>query len=205
MAKLRLTKGELKRQRDNLKQFQQYLPTLQLKKQQIQIEIQRTRAQLDKQLKEIEDAKISIQPWAGLFTERPKDFSGWVKPKTIIVSSANIASVDIPVFERVEFEGAEYDLFSTPLWVDNAVESIQQLVILVEHARVIKTQERLLRDELRITTQRVNLLEKVKIPESRESIRRIRIYLGDQQTNAVGRSKLAKNKIGKLQLEEATL
>ena len=39
MAKIKLTKGELKRQRDSLKQFQHYLPTLQLKKQQLQMKI----------------------------------------------------------------------------------------------------------------------------------------------------------------------
>jgi V/A-type H+-transporting ATPase subunit D len=39
MSKIKLTKGELKRQRDSLKQFQRYLPTLQLKKQQLQMKI----------------------------------------------------------------------------------------------------------------------------------------------------------------------
>jgi V/A-type H+-transporting ATPase subunit D len=55
---------------------------------------------------------------------------------------------------------------------------------------------------LRIVTQRVNLFEKVKIPESKENIRRINIYIGDQQTNSVGRSKIAKKKC---ELREAAL
>ena len=41
----------------------------------------------------------------------------------------------------------------------------------------------------------VNLFEKVKIPETQENIRRISIYLADQQVNAVVRSKIAKRKI----------
>lgn len=195
MAKLRLTKGELKRQRDSLKQFQHYLPTLQLKKQQIQIEIQRVRAKLSEQLNKIDSTRQKIEAWAGLLTEQPVDFRNWVKPKQIRVKTVNIASVDIPVFDGVVFEEIEYDLFFTPLWVDEAAERIKDLIALIEEEQVTKTQERLLREELRITTQRVNLLEKVKIPESIENIRQIRIYLGDQQTNAVGRCKLAKNKI----------
>jgi len=198
MAKLRLTKGELKRQRDNLAQFQHYLPTLQLKKQQIQQEIARVHAKLDEQLSKIERAKDEIGVWVGLLVERPEGFNKWVKPKQIIVKTINIASVDLPVFDHVEFEEVEYDLFFMPLWLDTALEKIQNLIILIEEVRIVKTQERLLREELRITTQRVNLLEEVKIPECKENIRRIRIYLGDQQTNAVGRSKLAKNKIEKL-------
>jgi len=195
MAKIRFTKGELKRQRDGLKQFEHYLPTLQLKKQQIMIEIQRLHIKLNEMLKEIEAFQQKIRVWVGLLVERSKDFDSWVKPRNIIVKTINIASVDLPVFERVEFGEVEYDLFSTPLWVDTAVKKIQGLIILIEETRVLKTQVKLLQEELRITTQRVNLLEKVKIPECRENIRKIRIYLGDQQTNAVGRSKLAKNKI----------
>lgn len=41
----------------------------------------------------------------------------------------------------------------------------------------------------------MNLFEKVKIPETQENIRRISIYLADQQVNAVVRSKIAKRKI----------
>ena len=48
------------------------------------------------------------------------------------------------------------------------------------------------------TTQRVNLFEKVKIPEAKEAIRIIRIKLGDEMTAAVGRAKIAKNKLAEL-------
>ena len=57
-----------------------------------------------------------------------------------------------------------------------------------------REQERLLSRELRVTTQRVNLFEKVKIPECRENIRRIRVQISDQETAAVARSKIAKEK-----------
>ena len=60
--------------------------------------------------------------------------------------------------------------------------------------RLIEEMLVLIEQELRVVTQRVNLFEKVKIPETRENIRIINIYLGDQQTNSVGRSKIAKGK-----------
>ena len=43
MAKIKLTKNELKIQRDALKRFERYLPTLQLKKQQLQMEVRQNR------------------------------------------------------------------------------------------------------------------------------------------------------------------
>ena len=99
------------------------------------------------------------------------------------------------------FESMEYDLFLTPLWVDIAIEKIRQLVVLLEEEKIFKEQLGILEQELRITAQRVNLFEKVKIPECKENVRLIRIYLGDQQTNAVGRSKIAKLKIEAMIME----
>jgi V/A-type H+/Na+-transporting ATPase subunit D len=205
MAKIKFTKGELKKQRDSLKQFGHYLPILQLKKQHLQLEVQRIHKNLRLKAEEIDSVESEISDWSGLLNEPGDYVSRWIKPKEIVTRKLNIAGIDIPVFERLDFEEPEYDLFLTPLWVDIAVEKIRQYVILLEEEKILRTQIEILGRELKITAQRVNLFEKVKIPESKENIRLIRIYLGDQQTNAVGRSKIAKSKIEKLVLEGALL
>jgi V/A-type H+-transporting ATPase subunit D len=202
MEKIRLTKGELKRHRDALKQFQRYLPTLQLKKQQLQMEILHQSTFLEQKKHEEEVKSKAIDSWLGLLSERPSDFKKWIKPQKIITGLRNIAGVDLPVFEAAEFGLAEYDLFYSPLWIDAAIVALQGLVSLREEISVIEKGIVVLRQELRITTQRVNLFEKVKIPESEEVIRVIKIYIGDQMANAVGRSKIAKNKIEMLELAE---
>lgn len=195
MAKLKLTKGELKKQRDALKQYERYLPTLQLKKQQLQLEIL-GQINLLSEKKQLESKKReSTKAWIGLATEPGINLKEWLVPTNIITSAKNIAGVDIPIFERVDFNPAEYDLFSMPLWVDFAVEALRTLVSLGEEIKIIEKGTAVLRQELRITTQRVNLFEKVKIPETAEAIRLIKIYIGDQMSNAVGRSKIAKRKI----------
>ena len=71
---------------------------------------------------------------------------------------------------------------------------MKQAVSLRAAGRIIIEQERMLSEELRSTSQKVNLFEKVKIPECRENIRQIRIYITDQETAAVARSKIAKKK-----------
>ena len=202
MDKIKLTKGELKRQRDALKQYQRYLPTLQLKKQQLQIEILHQSYFLEQKKREEEVKHKTIDAWAGLLLEQPADFKKWIKPQKIITGLRNIAGVDLPVFEVAEFGLAEYDLFYAPLWVDAAIIALQGWISLREETAVIEKGIGILRQELRITTQRVNLFEKVKIPESQEAIREIKIYIGDQMANAVGRSKIAKNKIEMLELAE---
>jgi V/A-type H+-transporting ATPase subunit D len=103
--------------------------------------------------------------------------------------------VDIPVFQDIRFELAEYDLFQLPLWVDTAIEKVKELASLDARIGILEKQSELLGEELRVTSQRVNLFEKVKIPETRENIRMIQIYLGDEQTAAVVRGKIAKKKL----------
>jgi len=201
MAKTKLTKGELKRQRDALSQYERYLPTLQLKKQQLQLEIVHQLSLLEERRRTLLSKKKSAEAWSGFLREGFFD-RAWLVPKKRSLSSKNVAGVEVSVFERLEFDDAEYDLFVVPLWVDGAVDALRALVSLQEQIRTIEEGVRILRQELRITTQRVNLFEKVKIPETKEAIRLIKIYIGDQMANAVGRSKIAKNKIEESALEE---
>ena len=200
MAKVKLTKGELKRQRDCLKQYLRYLPTLQLKKQQLQIEILHQLSIVEDRRQQEGKKVVAADTWLGLLSEPQVNLKPLLKPLKIITDAKNIAGVDIPVFVNVEFPPAEYDLFTTPLWVDAALEALKILKALRQEILVLQKGIEILRRELRITTQRVNLFEKVKIPESEEAIRLIRIYLGDQMANAVGRSKIAKAKIERMEL-----
>ncbi len=203
MSKIKLTKGELKRQRDYLRQYQRYLPTLQLKKQQLQIEILRQLALLEEKGRAEESRRLACQAWAGLLaTDSVINLSDYIKPKEVLVSSKNIAGVDLPVFERIDFPDEDYDLFLAPLWVDAAIDGLRALAVLGKEMEIIRQGIAILRHELRITTQRVNLFEKVKIPEAQEAIRLIKIYIGDQLTNSVGRSKIAKKKIELAALQE---
>ena len=197
MAKIKLTKNELKRQKDSLKRFLRYLPTLMLKKQQLQMEIRKVEAQ-EAELKRNREASYDeIRRWIAVFGEDIR-FQELLIVKSLDTEVGNIAGVDIPVFQNIEFEEPPYDLFALPLWVDEAIENIKNLSTLDAKINVLEKQAELLGEELRITSQRVNLFEKVKIPETRENIRMIQISLGDEQTAAVVRGKIAKKKLVKV-------
>lgn len=201
MGKVKLTKGELKRQRDALWQYERYLPTLQLKKQQLQLEIVHQHSLLAERTNSLAVQKKAADSWLGFLVEET-EIKKWLIPQQVVTSAKNIAGVDLPVFVRVDFQAAEYDLFLMPLWVDAAIDTLRGIVSSLEEIKIIEKEITTLRQELRITNQRVNLFEKVKIPEAKEAIRLIKIYIGDQMTNAVGRSKIAKGKIEESILEE---
>lgn len=203
MPKIKLTKGELKRQRDALRQYERYLPTLQLKKQQLQLEIVTQYGRLNAAQGALAAKKAAAQRWAGLLGEAPQELRGWLVPHERLSASRNIAGVDIPVLQEIRFAPAEYDLFLSPLWLDAGIEELRAMVRVREELRMLQEGLDILKRELRVTTQRVNLFEKVKIPEAKEAIRLIKIHIGDQMANAVGRSKIAKRKIEAGDLAEA--
>ncbi|MDR1636687.1 MAG: V-type ATP synthase subunit D [Treponema sp.] len=192
MAKIKLTKNELKKQKDSLKMYRRYLPTLMLKKQQLQGEIRTTEVRIRELREERERQDEGFRKWVGVFGERGIFTPDILRIARIKTAQGNIAGVAIPLFEGAEFETAPYDLARTPLWLDLAVEKLKQAFLVDLEAEVVEEQRRRLDHELRITTQRVNLFEKIKIPETRGNIKKIQVYLGDQQTSAVVRGKIAK-------------
>jgi V/A-type H+-transporting ATPase subunit D len=135
----------------------------------------------------------SFKSWVGVFGEKGIFTRDLMKIVSLKTGQGNIAGVSIPIFEGVIFETTAYDLARTPVWLDVAVESMKQVIKLDLEARVVEEQLKKLDRELRTTTQRVNLFEKIKIPETRNSIKKIQVYLGDQQTSAVVRGKIAKS------------
>lgn len=197
---IKLTKNEQKVQKDHLKQYERYLPTLQLKKQQLQSVIMRVKNELEE--KEVERTQMigDLDDWVAVFSENTifdedKKLENLVQPETVISKNENIAGVTVPVFEELSFKDIEYNVDDYPLWVDTAIIKLREIARLDALVSTLRKQEEMLEKELRSTSQRVNLFEKVKIPEAKENIRVIGVYLGDQQTAAVVRGKISKKKL----------
>ena len=192
MAKIKLTKNEQKKQKDSLKQFTRYLPTLQLKKQQLQTVIRQSYAEIEELKVKQKEAVEGMKSWIAVYGENSswseeRSISHLVKVKEVKKTKGNIAGVEVPVFLSLVFEDVPYDLRVYPLWVDKAIVALGEIARYDALIETLKERIRLLDKELRTTTQRVNLFEKVKIPEAKENIRKIGIYLQDQQTSAVVR------------------
>jgi len=195
VAKIRKTKTELKKQKENLERFERFLPTLELKKKQLIAVIRELENEIEQIRSKIESNRERISAWAGVFSEEDIDLSEYITLDSIETYPDNIAGVDTESFDKVIFEENEYDYFKMPLWVDEGVNEVKEQLKLKGKIIVLEKQIKALEEELRITIQRINLFEKVKIPEAKENIRIIQIYLDDLQTAEVVRGKIAKNKI----------
>lgn len=197
--KIKLTRPELKRRRDRLARFQRYLPMLKLKQQQLQMTLREIAAQVQRAQQALDDVAARLSRYRTLLADRAGiPLEQWARPERVRTARRNIAGVDVPVFEDIEFPAARYSLFGTPAWVDQALADLREQSRRQAEYDVVREGETLLQRELARVIQRVNLFEKIMIPQDREAIRRIRIKLGDEMAAAVGRAKIAKGKLAKV-------
>jgi V/A-type H+-transporting ATPase subunit D len=133
-----------------------------------------------------------LKKWVAIFCNEGVFTPDIVRVTKLQFDEGNIAGVPIPIYRGAEFETAQYDILEKPLWLDAAVDNMKKKLLLDLEMQCLEEQQRRLKKELQTTSQRVNLFEKVKIPEAKLNIKKIGIYLGDQQTAAVVRGKISK-------------
>ena len=148
---VKLTKNELKAQKDALKRFERYLPTLQLKKQQLQSVMLQLSAQLDALEARRNAAIDGLDDWVAVFSENkalPRKLDTLVEPESVICGEENIAGVIVPVFRALKFREIDYDPGEFPLWVDTAVVKLQEIAGLDAEAKTLHRRAELLEQEL---------------------------------------------------------
>ncbi len=193
--KIKLTRPELKAQREVLARYERYLPTLKLKQQQLQISVLEAAAKQRRAQTAVRECENEIAPYRALLrAPAGVNLDELTTPAKVVTETTNVAGVGVPLFIEAAFAEPRYSLFATAPWVDRAVRDLRRLESLQAEAIVLREEVQILHRELRRVNQRLNLFEKVMIPRTKEAIRRIRIYLGDEQTAAVGRAKIAKAK-----------
>jgi V/A-type H+-transporting ATPase subunit D len=174
-----------------MSRYKRYLPTLELKKQQLRAEVNHMEALMDQNREGFRAAWADLNKWVALFS-RDIDLSQFVEVDKIDYSPRNIAGINVPLLDEVHFNRKPIDLFATDPWVDDAVGMMEKLIRIESEFKALEKALALLQEELRITSQRVNLFEKVKIPQTKDNIRVIKISLADEQTASVVRAKMTK-------------
>lgn len=200
--RIKLTWAELKQQRNAQERFELYLPMLQLKQQQLQQALGQVRQEHDRVAAEATTLEKRIAIYAPVLQDRAGlNVPQLARPQEVQSTTGNIAGVRVSVFQSVVFAEARYSLFSTPPWVDQALADLRKRNQALAQLEILRATVDLLEQELKRVMQRVNLFEKVILPQTRENIRRIRIALGDMMTAAVARAKMAKAKLEKREQE----
>ncbi len=196
MANIKLTKMGLRDEEAKLKQLKTYLPTLRLKKFMLQVEINNALQEILQCQKKRDEAKKEVDAFASLLDEcYERSVRLFCQVQHVEKFYENIAGVELPIFEKVTFRFSPFFLFDTPAWMDGAIEKLRHLITQREMLSVFEEKRRALEKELRDVSIRVNLFEKILIPRILENIKKVKIFLGDQELAAISRAKVAKKKI----------
>lgn len=196
MADIKLTKNELRTQQTKLAQLLKYLPTLQLKKAMLQLEVNEARQEIGKLEGVYGSLHKEVEGYAALLSDKSEiDPMGAAQIIDVKKRYENIAGVEVPYFENMTFADFSYSLFDTPPWLDSVVVGVRGLSEAQVKIDIAREKKTALEKELREVSIRVNLFEKILIPRALGNIKKIKVFLGDQQLAAVSRAKVAKNKI----------
>ena len=195
MAEIKFTKKSLREQEQKLDQLESYLPTLQLKKKLLQFEITQSHMRIEELFKMYQHERNEIEEFCSLFSQTESIVQDYSQIEHVAKSYENIAGVEIPKFEDIKFKDDTYTLFDTPLWTDISLKKMKKAINTKQNMNVEEEKKRALLHELRDVSIRVNLFEKILIPRTLSNIKKIKIFLGDQELAAVAQAKVAKTKI----------
>ncbi len=192
----KLSKTELRDQQVRLGQLEKYLPTLQLKKAMLQAQSMEVRAEIVI-LESDFHAKESLVAQAAPLLQTELGFPSEKMAEVTVLTKTyeNVAGVEIPKLEALEFAPLEYSLLVTEPFVDGLVVIVRECKRAEILVQVAQEKRDVIEKELREVSIRVNLFEKILIPRTKELIRQIKTFLSDQQLAAVARAKVAKKKI----------
>jgi V/A-type H+-transporting ATPase subunit D len=200
MATIALSKSSLQQQRDRLRLFERFLPSLELKRQQLTAEYKKAVQVLAEAEQGAEQASRSLPALLPVLGSVRMQLSGLIRIRHVDVAEEDVLGLRLPTLRDVEFDTADYSLLATPFWLDDLVTCLKEVATYRLRLQVYRERVARMQGAVRRVTQRVNLFEKVLIPNAKQNIARIQIFLSDVERAAVVTSKIAK---GKRALERA--
>ncbi len=194
MARTPLNKAELARKKRQLATYRRFLPSLDMKRKQLMAERQRARRQLQEAQGAVEELNQRVAEQLPMLADEQVEVEGLVRVRDVRLGTQNVVGVSLPVLQETTFEVEGYGYLAKPHWVDRAVELLQERLRRDIAERVAAERLDRLERALKTVTQRVNLFDKVLIPQTEQQIKQIQIALGDAERAGVVRAKIAKRK-----------
>lgn len=194
MARVRLSKQGLAKEREQLKLYQRLLPSLDLKRRQLTVEHEKARHAVAAANDKASEFDRQVASELRMVADREVDLAGLLSVREVSVGVENVVGVKLPKLDSITYDEADYSRLAKPSWVDVLVERLKAAIELRIEIDIAEQRVEVLRQTVRRTTQRVNLFDRILIPEAKSNIKRIQIFLGDLERDAVVRSKLAKSK-----------
>lgn len=194
MSRLSFSKASLHKEGAQLKRYRQYLPSLDLKRQQLIAERTKASDLLEQTKQQIEACRKTVEQQLPMLSDEQIDLTGLVTIKSVTFTEQNVVGIKLPLIDNLEISLCSYSFLTKPHWVDQVVVQLKMMLELQLKLKINQQRLDILQLAVKKVTQRVNLFDKVLIPRARDNISKIRIYLSDAERASVVRAKITKQK-----------
>ncbi|WP_047450594.1 V-type ATP synthase subunit D [Alistipes sp. ZOR0009] len=190
-VKYQINKTALNELNKQLRVRMRALPTIKNKESALRLEVKKAKTMADEVEERQKELMHRMQYMHGLWAEFEP---GLVAVTDVKVTLSKIAGVKIPVLKEVIFEVQDFDLFSSPFWYADGIQILKELSTLGIEREFYLQKMRLLDRARKKTTQKVNLYEKVQIPDYENAIRKIKRFLEDEENLSKSAQKIVKKR-----------
>jgi V/A-type H+-transporting ATPase subunit D len=190
-VKYQINKTALNELNKQLRVRTRALPTIKNKESALRLEVKKAKYLADEVVARQEELVSKLQYMSGLWVEFTPSL---ITVDDVKVSQTKIAGVKIPVLKEVVFTVHDFDLFSSPFWIVDGIQILKELTTLGLEREFYLQKMRLLDRARKKTTQKVNLYEKVQIPDYETAIRKIKRFLEDEENLSKSAQKIVKKR-----------
>ncbi len=167
------------------------LPTLQSKEAALRVEVKKAKDTMNELDKKLQEKLDQYEDMARLWCEFEKDL---VSIREVRLSTKKIAGTKTPVLEEVDFDLKDFSMYNNPSWYLKGVELLESLGRIAVEKEIFRRKMELLDYARKKTTQKVNLYEKVQIPQYQDAINKIKRFLEDQENLSKASQKIVKKR-----------
>ena len=199
--KYQFNKTESQRLQKQLKIRRAALPILKSKESALRAEVKKIRTEIENLDSKLKTALQNYEEFMGLFV----GFPDLVKVGDVKISPRKIAGAYVPVFEDITFDISEYSLFTSPSYYPAGIKMIQKISTIRIMMDVANTRMTILERDRRKTTQKVNLFEKVQIPNLEDAIIRIKRFLEDAENLEKSSQKVVKSRLSAMEMADVAM
>lgn len=189
--KFQFNKTSLQALNKALKMRNMALPIIKNKESALRLEVKRTKLLHSESKKKQEEKLQTLNMYTAMWPQFNFDL---IEIEETVLTQKKIAGVRIPIFSEVRFKPPEVFWFNQYVWVSEAIIELKELTTLQIETRVLELQLQTLERERKRTTQKVNLYEKVQIPEIENGIKKIKRFLEDEENLSKAAQKMVKSR-----------
>ncbi|MFA5984042.1 MAG: V-type ATP synthase subunit D [Methylococcaceae bacterium] len=194
MTRQIFSKAALHKEVGQLKRYQQFLPSLDLKRQQLTAERYKAAAKVKNVESQIAQCRQFVTDNLPMLADERIVLDDLVVISNIKVREENRAGVTLPVIEQLDVVIKPYSTYAKPHWVDQATVSLKRMLELKVQLNIEQRRLDILNKALKKVTQRYNFFDKIMIPRAQQTIKKISIFLSDSERAGVVRAKITKQK-----------